>query len=276
MAIVGLLPDNARVRGRIEFVGANIAQLSDAQMNEIRGRHIGVVFQDPARALNPVFTVGYQIVEVLERHLPLSRRQAVARAADLLVEVGISDPELRLQQYPHELSGGLKQRVMIAMAIACEPQLLIADEPTTALDVTIQRQVLKLLRRLSIQRNLSLVLVTHDFGVVAAMADEVAVMYAGRIVERGDVVDVFHSPKHPYTQALLAANPRRILDADDRTLKLEPIAGAPPSPAERSEGCDFAPRCRYRKPECDTVPALTGKLQHSVACWAATEAGARD
>ena len=266
MALLRLLPSNAEFGGMVQLAGEDLSKLSELQLSDIRGRRVGVIFQDPARALNPVLTIGRQIGEVLERHLEMPRHLARQRAANLLIEVGISDPLMRLQQYPHELSGGLKQRVMIAIAIACEPDLLIADEPTTALDVTIQRQVLRLLRKLSSERRLSVVLVTHDFGVVAGLADHVAVMYAGRIVEYGDVVEIFHRPRHPYTQALLSANPRRVLDSEDGMVSLEPIPGAPPSPQEKLLGCEFAPRCRHRQESCSVSPNLT-ELPHSVACW---------
>jgi oligopeptide/dipeptide ABC transporter ATP-binding protein len=229
---------------------------------------MGVVFQDPSRSLNPVFTIGRQIGETLQRHLGLTRRQALARAAELLAEVGVNDPNLRITQYPHELSGGLKQRVMIAIAIACEPALLIADEPTTALDVTIQGQVLRLLQKLSDTRGLALILVTHDFGVVAAIADRVAVMYAGRFVEYAEVVELFRHPLHPYTRALLEANPRKALDAEGEAGVLAPIPGSPPNPLDLPVGCSFAPRCSRRFDACNAPPALAVyRPDHAAACW---------
>jgi peptide/nickel transport system ATP-binding protein len=268
LALVGMLPANARIGGRVELGGDVLSSYSEEQLSDVRGRRVGIVFQDPSRALNPVLTVGRQIGEVLERHAGLTRAASRRRAQELLSEVGMSDPELRLDQYPHELSGGLKQRVMIAIAIACEPEMVIADEPTTALDVTVQRQVLRLLRRLSEERGLSLILVTHDFGVVAAMADRVAVMYAGRVIEYGAAGDLFRTPLHPYTAALLMANPRRVLDAreEGQSATLSPIPGAPPNLTERVSGCEFTPRCRYRQAACAVMPPLTGN-GHQAACW---------
>jgi peptide/nickel transport system ATP-binding protein len=268
LALVGLLPANARIAGHVELHGDVLSSYSEDQLSNVRGRRVGIIFQDPSRALNPVLTVGRQIGEVLQRHMGLTRRAAHGRTLELMNEVGINDVPLRVDQYPHELSGGLKQRVMIAMAIACEPELIIADEPTTALDVTIQRQVLRLLKGLSEERGLSLILVTHDFGVVAAMADNVAVMYAGRIIEYGTVFDTFRKPLHPYTAALLSANPRRVLDAREagREAELSPIPGAPPSLIDRISGCEFSPRCRYRQAACTVTPPLGGN-GHLAACW---------
>ncbi|MSP97101.1 MAG: ABC transporter ATP-binding protein, partial [Betaproteobacteria bacterium] len=222
----------------------------------------------PSRALNPVLSIGRQITEVLLRHSMSNKHRALARAEELLTEVGVSDARLRLRQYPHELSGGIKQRVMIAIAIACEPELLIADEPTTALDVTIQGQVLRLLRRLCDDRGVALVLVTHDFGVVAAIADRVAVMYAGRVVEYAVAPALFRNPRHPYAQGLLTANPRRVLDADSDTAVLDPIPGSPPNPFDSDSGCSFAPRCSRRHDLCASRPLLRDFGNgHSAACW---------
>jgi oligopeptide/dipeptide ABC transporter ATP-binding protein len=268
MAIAGLLPSNAQVAGEVMFDGVNLLNLSEDDLSDIRGRRLGVVFQDAGRSLNPVLTIGRQIGEVLQRHMGADGRAARRRAVELLVEVGVNDPELRVKQYPHELSGGLKQRVMIATAIACEPDLLIADEPTTALDVTIQGQVLRLLQRLRVERGLSLILVTHDFGVVASMADRVAVMYAGAIVEYADAVELFHDPRHPYSEALLNANPRRVLDAAGEGAKLEPIPGSPPNPLDLFPGCSFAPRCPKKHDACSEIPALVASRPgHDAACW---------
>ncbi|MFM9970155.1 MAG: ABC transporter ATP-binding protein [Burkholderiales bacterium] len=272
LAVIGLLADNARVTGRIVFNGGDLLTHTEEQLGEIRGRRIGFIFQDPARALNPVLSIGRQITEVLLRHSTTDKTLALARAEQLLTEVGVNDARLRLRQYPHELSGGIKQRVMIAMAIACEPELLIADEPTTALDVTIQGQVLRLLRRLCNERGVALILVTHDFGVVAAMADRVAVMYAGRVVEYARAVDLFQQPQHPYSQGLLVANPRRVLDADIGTTMLDPIPGSPPSPYDSDVGCSFAPRCAKRHDACTTRPTLrVGANEHLAACWLAAQ-----
>ena len=256
--------------GRSVFLGRDVLQLSEREREDIRGRQIGVVFQDAARALNPVLTIGHQIAEVMQRHLGLTRAAALARAVEILTEVGVADAGERIRDFPHQLSGGLKQRVMIASAIACEPVLLIADEPTTALDVSVQGQVLALLRRLCSQRGLTLLLITHDFGVVSAMADRVAVMYAGRIVELSDAVPLFHQPLHPYTCALLAANPRLLLAADGSRRPIVPIPGAPPDPADVTSGCSFAPRCSSVFGACIERPPLRrGAERHDVACWLA-------
>jgi oligopeptide/dipeptide ABC transporter ATP-binding protein len=268
MAIAGLLPPNGRSAGQVVLGGRDLLRCSERELSDIRGRELGFVFQDPGRSLNPVMTIGRQIAEVLERHLGTNAPAARTQAAEFLAEVGVNDPELRVRQYPHELSGGLKQRVMIAIAIACRPDVLIADEPTTALDVTIQGQVLRLLQRLRRERGLSLILVTHDFGVVAAMADQVAVMYAGRIVEYAPVHELFHATRHPYTQALLEANPRRVLDESDIPDRLEPIPGTPPSALDPLSGCSFAPRCGKRYDACALPPPLEGwRAGHDVACW---------
>lgn len=270
IALVGLLPHNAISEGEVDFDGIDILAASEAELSEIRGRRIGVIFQDPGRSLNPVLTIGRQISETLQRHLGMAKRAAWTRAVELLNEVGVNEPLLRVRQYPHELSGGLMQRVMIAIAIACEPELLIADEPTTALDVTIQGQVLRLLQRLCTERGLALILVTHDFGVVAAMAEEVAVMYAGRVVEYSGVVDLFHNARHPYSAALLHANPRRILEAEGEATSLEPIPGTPPNPFELPVGCNFGPRCALRHEACEIRPDLLGVSPgHDAACWLA-------
>ena len=270
MALVGLLPDNARVEGRVAFDGRQLLSCSEEELSDIRGRQVGVIVQDPARSLNPVLTIGRQISEVMVRHLAMGKRAAWVRAEELLAEVGVNDPALRVRQYPHELSGGIKQRVMIAMAIACEPAMLIADEPTTALDVTIQGQVLRLLRRLCAERQLALILVTHDFGVVAAMADRVAVMYAGRVVELARVVELFRNPQHPYTKALLTANPRKVLDEDSASATLDPIPGAPPNPFDVGAGCSFSPRCGHRYEACEARPSLVQCGEgHFSACWLA-------
>jgi oligopeptide/dipeptide ABC transporter ATP-binding protein len=274
LALVRLLPDNAILRGSVTLRGEELSALSEQALANVRGRRIGVVFQDPARALNPVLSIGKQVREILQRHLGLSHAAADERAEALLREVGINDARARLEQYPHELSGGLKQRVMIAIALACEPELLIADEPTTALDVTIQRQVLLLLRRLCSERQLALMLITHDFGVVAAMADRVAVMYAGRIVEQADAAALFAAPRHPYTRGLLAANPRQVLEAEGE-VTLQPIPGSPPDPLLTFTGCAFAARCSLRIEQCATLPPLAEVSPgHAAACWRAEEPAA--
>ena len=268
MAVAGLSPDNASVAGSVTFGGRSLLGMPEEQLCDVRGRKIGVIFQDPSRSLNPVFTIGRQIGETLERHLGMTKRQAKARAIEVLADVGMSDPSLRADQYPHELSGGLKQRAMIAIAIACEPDLLIADEPTTALDVTVQAQVLRLLRKLRDQKGLALILVTHDFGVVAAMADRVAVMYAGRIVEFADAIELFEEPRHPYTAALLESNPRALIESGREDAVLQPIPGSPPDPLMPMTGCSFAARCTRRSEACSVSPDLTQLVGgRSVACW---------
>jgi peptide/nickel transport system ATP-binding protein len=268
LGLVGLLPGNAQTSGRVRLEGDEILGKTETQLEDVRGRRVGIVFQDAARALNPVLTIGRQIGEVLQRHLGLPAAAALARAVELLTEVGVNDPAARIKQYPHQLSGGLKQRVMIAIAIACEPALVIADEPTTALDVSVQGQVLRLLRRLCTERRLALLLVTHDFGVVAAAADDVAVMYAGRVVEYADAVRLFQAPGHPYTRALLAATPRIALNAAGERTKIVPIPGAPPDPLAQPEGCSFAPRCTDRFERCIERPPLRdGTAGDRAACW---------
>jgi oligopeptide/dipeptide ABC transporter ATP-binding protein len=246
LSIVRLLPvPPARiVSGSIRFDGRDLATLSERELEDVRGREIGMVFQDPMTALNPTLTIGTQIVEVLQRHLGLDRRLARRRAAELLGEVGIQRAGERLDDYPHRFSGGMRQRVGIAMAIACEPRLLIADEPTTALDVTVQAQVLDLLDDLRHERQMALVLITHNMGVVAEAADDVAVMYAGQIVEQAPAAELFHRPEHPYTEALLSALPD-LDDAGARQSRLAAIPGRPPSLVDPPAACRFAPRCPY-------------------------------
>ncbi len=268
LGLVGLLPGNAQSAGRVRLEGDDILGQPELLLEDVRGRRVGVVFQDAARALNPVLTIGRQIAEVLRRHRNMPAEAALARAVELLTEVGVNDPAARIKQYPHQLSGGLKQRVMIAIAIACEPALVIADEPTTALDVSVQGQVLRLLRRLCTERRLALLLVTHDFGVVAAVADDVAVMYAGRVVEYADAVRMFEAPEHPYTRALLAATPRIALNAAGERARIEPIPGTPPDPLLQPAGCSFAPRCVSRFERCVERPPLRdGPAGDRAACW---------
>ncbi len=238
---LGLLPKPGRViAGQALLEGEDLLTLPPAELRRRRGARIGMVFQDPLTGLNPVFTVGEQITEVLRAHLPISRSAARERAVALLARVQIPDPARRVDDYPHQFSGGMRQRVLIAMAIALGPRVLIADEPTTALDVTVQAQVLDLLGDLRAAEGMGMVLITHDLGVVARQADRVAVMYAGRVVETGTVEEVFRAPRHPYTISLFRSIPE--LDAPTGT-KLAPIAGNPPEPARRPPGCAFAPRC---------------------------------
>jgi peptide/nickel transport system ATP-binding protein len=262
-AILRLLPKRARLGGRVMFEGQDLARLSPAALRRLRGPAVAVVFQDPMSSLNPVLTIGTQIVETLHAHLGMAGHAATRRAVELLASVGIPAPEQRLRQYPHQLSGGMRQRVAIAIALSCEPRLLIADEPTTALDVTVQAQILDLLAREQRRRHMAMILITHDLGVVAGRTDEVAVMYAGRVVERAPTPELFAAMRMPYTQALLAALPR--LDAPPHTL-LPAIAGRPPDPTRRPPGCAFAPRCDRAEEDCRAVrPPLEGG-SHQFAC----------
>lgn len=267
LSILGLVPAPGRVRsGRIVFDGRDLRGLSEAELRAVRGRRIGMIFQEPLTALNPVFTVGEQIAEGLRHHLGASRRAAWSRAVALLEEVGVPDPARRARAYPHQLSGGLRQRAMIAMALAPGPDLLLADEPTTALDPTLQAQILALLARLRAERGLAILLVTHDLGVVAEACEAVAVMYAGRVVERAPVEALFEAPAHPYTAGLLSSIPRRL--PDGRRAPLRPIPGAVPSPFDRPPGCAFAPRCPRAAPACAAAePALEALApDRRVAC----------
>jgi peptide/nickel transport system ATP-binding protein len=266
-AILQLLPKRARLSGRVMFNGRDLASLPAEALRRLRGPELAVVFQDPMTSLNPVLTVGTQLVETLQAHLGMDTMAALRRSAGLLSEVGIPAPEQRLRQYPHQLSGGMRQRVAIAIALSCEPKLLIADEPTTALDVTIQAQILDLLAREQRRRHMAMILITHDLGVVAGRTDEVAVMYAGRVVERAPTPALFARMRMPYTEALLAAIPK--LDSPPHTA-LPAIAGRPPDPTRPLPGCSFAPRCKYADGQCHESkpplvdPAGVGALH---ACW---------
>jgi len=251
--------------GSIHFQGRDLGSLSNSEMRSIRGGQIGMIFQEPMTSLNPVFTIGRQIEEVLVLHQRLSARAARAQALDLLQRVGIPAPERRIGQYPHELSGGMKQRVMLAMAIACRPQLLIADEPTTALDVTIQAQIMELLRSLKQEFGMAVLLITHDLGVVAHFAERVLVMYAGKIVEQGSVRDVFKRASHPYTRALLAALPDPLKPAK----RLQAIPGRVPSPSMLPAGCSFCARCAHAFEPCPgrQPPLFEVGAGHQAACF---------
>ncbi|MCC6949740.1 MAG: ABC transporter ATP-binding protein [Bradyrhizobiaceae bacterium] len=266
LTVMRLLPTSCRITaGSIRFSGIDLVSLPASEMRRLRGSQIAMIFQEPLSALNPVFSVGDQIGETLRIHERLDRRTARRRVLELLDVVGISDPERRIDQYPHELSGGMRQRVMIAMALACRPRLLIADEPTTALDVTIQAQILALIRRLQRELRMATIFITHDLGVIAQFADRVAVMYAGRIVEQAPVERIFETPRHPYTRALLESIPSIARDVRRLTV----IPGTVPPLTEFPSGCRFAPRCSYARDECATMPedflAWPGKA-HSVAC----------
>jgi oligopeptide/dipeptide ABC transporter ATP-binding protein len=265
-AVMRLLPPSVMITtGRIAFEGIDLATAGEPEMQHIRGDRIGMIFQEPMTSLNPTMRVGDQIAEMLLLHRAMSRRAAEPQVIAMLRKVGIGSPELRSAQFPHELSGGLRQRVMIAMALICGPKLLIADEPTTALDVTIQAQILELLRSLRNALGLSILLITHDLGVIAELCDEVVVIYAGRVAEKGPVAQVLGQPRHPYTAGLLAASPRR----SRRGAPLAAIPGLVPSPGERGVGCTFLRRCPRRLDRCATItPPLSATINGSAAaCW---------
>ncbi|HET7928728.1 MAG TPA: ABC transporter ATP-binding protein [Actinomycetota bacterium] len=257
LAAIGLLPRGGRVEaGEVRLWSRDLLSLSEPEMRSVRGREIAMVFQDPMTSLNPVLTVGEQVEETILAHERISKERARGRAIDLLAQVGLPEPATALRCYPHELSGGMRQRVMIAIALALDPKVLIADEPTTALDVTIQAQVLDLMRRLTRESGTALLLITHDLGVVAGMAERIAVMYAGFIVEMANAADMFAQPRHPYTVGLLRSLPRR----DRRLHALTPIEGAPPDQHVEPRGCPFAPRCAWRLDICWThSPPLVGR-----------------
>ncbi len=268
LSLMGLLPKTASRSSRVfEFLGEDLASASKSRINDLRGNRMAMIFQEPMTSLNPVLTIGEQLKEVLQRHLKLKDREALAKAHDLLAMVQIADPGARLRSYAHQLSGGQRQRVMIAMALACPTQLLIADEPTTALDVTVQADILALLGEQKRQRQLAMLLVTHDFGVVAQVADRVLVMYAGRKIEEGPVRQVLADPRHPYTQRLLRARPSA---RQDRLQRLAEIPGLVPAPQERGVGCPFASRCDQVQPICRLrLPDFTDHGRgHQSACAA--------
>ena len=259
MAVMRLIRDpNAVVEGEVLLRGRNLMNLPQREMRLVRGGEIAMIFQDPMTALTPVYTVGWQIGEQLRAHERLTRKQARARTVDLLAEVGISNPGRRVDDYPHQFSGGMRQRVMIAMALSCNPSLLIADEPTTALDVTIQAQILELMKRLQRDYGSSILLITHDMGVVSELAERVAVMYAGSVVEEGPKAAVFRDPQHPYTWGLLGSIPRV---GRPRVRRLTAIPGTPPSLLAPPEGCRFAPRCPHRFDRCSIRPELLPRVE---------------
>ena len=266
LAVLGILPRAGRVTsGSARFDGTELTTMSDSELRGIRGSQIAMIFQDPMTSLNPVLSIGRQIREPLETHLGLNKKAALDRATELLDQVGIPSPRSRLHDYPHQFSGGMRQRAMIAMALACEPKLLIADEPTTALDVTIQAQILDLLRTLVVESNTALILITHDLGVVAGMCERVAVMYGGMFMETGSTDQIFERPRHPYTLGLLHSIPR----LDQLRRRLRPIEGTPPHMAKAPTSCPFAPRCTYEVPDSRLhVPELRElERGHSVACF---------
>jgi peptide/nickel transport system ATP-binding protein len=271
MSVLGLLGDvNVAINGSIRFRGRELVGLPQRELRAIRGGDIAMIFQDPMTALTPVYTIGAQVEEQLRTHESLSRRAARDRAVELVTAVGIADPKSVVDRYPHQLSGGMRQRAVIAMALSCSPKLLLADEPTTALDVTVQAQILELLLRLREEFGSAIVLITHDMGVVAEVADRVMVMYAGRIVEGGTKAAVLDDPQHPYTAALLESIPPM---AGPRPARLPAIPGSPPSLLRLPPGCAFAPRCRFRMSACSRRPDLVEEAGHAVACFLRHPAG---
>jgi oligopeptide/dipeptide ABC transporter ATP-binding protein len=253
------------VGGAIRLLGENLVEKTEREMRDIRGRRISMILQDPQTSLNPVFTIGNQLIEAIKTHHADGRRSLARRAVERLKQVRVAAAERRVRDYPHQMSGGMKQRVVGAIALSCEPRVIIADEPTTALDVTIQAQYLRLLRELQEQTNLAIIFITHDFGVVAKMSDRVAVMYAGRIIEQGPVRDIFNHPSHPYTQALLHSVPSMDEDID----RLYSIEGQPPALWDLPPGCRFAPRCPYVEDRCreSYPPAFSLNDDHTAHCW---------
>ncbi len=276
LSLLRLIPDPpGRVtQGRVIFAGRDLMQLSEEQMRNVRGGDIGMVFQEPMTSLNPVLTIGRQITETIEQHRGHDPVAAQRRAIELLGLVGIADSERRLKQYPHQLSGGMRQRIMIAIALACDPKLIIADEPTTALDVTIQAQILELMQSLTRRLGVALIIITHNLGVVARYASRVNVMYAGRIVESGSAAALYHDPHHPYTLALLRSVPR--LDRP-RQARLDPIEGSPPDLTRLDRGCSFRPRCRFAIARCAEAPPpleAAGAPGQFAACYRSNELAA--
>ncbi len=274
LSIMRLVASPGRVvGGEILFEDRDLLKFGEEEMRAIRGDDIAMIFQDPMTSLNPVFTVGEQIAEAIRLHRKVSKREAWNQAIEGMRDVAIPSPENRAKNYPHEMSGGMRQRVMIAMALACDPKLLIADEPTTALDVTIQAQILDLLKELREKRNLALLLITHDLGVVAETSDRVAVMYAGKIIEEASASELFHRPRHPYTEGLLRAVPRLDERREGRMLRLQTIEGVVPNPLELPPGCRFAPRCEHAESQCRTgdIPLVDLGAEHLSRCVRASE-----
>lgn len=265
MSLLGLLgPGGSVTEGSICYEDRDLLTLSEKELDQIRGKEINMIFQDPMSSLNPVFTIGYQIMEGLRIHLGLKKREAWVRAVELLARVGMKEPELVMKSYPHTLSGGMRQRAIIAMALACNPKLLIADEPTTALDVSVQAQIMELLKRLQKESRMAVLLITHDMGVVSHMADRVLVMYAGQIVEEAEAEELFRHPSHPYTRALLAAIPTT---GDSEERKLSSIPGMVPENYDTISGCRFADRCPYARQECHQRVGLREiSKRHTVRC----------
>jgi oligopeptide/dipeptide ABC transporter ATP-binding protein len=268
MTLMGLTRDiNSRFQGEVLYKGKDLLKLSDHEMQEYRGNELGMIFQDPMTSLNPVYRIGEQIVEAIQTHDSVDKRTAKRRAVELLRQVGIPNPESRVDDFPHQFSGGMRQRAMIAMALSCNPDVLIADEPTTALDVTIQAQIIELIGRLKDDFNSAVILITHDLGVVADIADEIIVMYAGRVVERAETRPLFYDPQHPYTWGLLGSIPRLDRPRPDR---LHSIKGSPPSLINLPQGCKFRPRCPHAFAKCMEEPQLESRVGtpgHLDRCW---------
>lgn len=263
LSIMGILPQNAFAEGEIIFKNSNLLKLDRESMRKLRGKELAMIFQEPMTSLNPVLTVGYQVAEVLTTHIGLSKKKAMDNTIELLKAVKIPSPEIRMKEYPHQMSGGMRQRAMIAMAIACKPSLLIADEPTTALDVTIQAQILELIQKLKEEIKMAVLLITHDLGIIAENAKRVAIMYAGRLMEVADVNELFSNPRHPYTIGLLESLPK------EKGTPLKPIPGFVPEPDKLPPGCKFSDRCRFVIDECkENEPELiqTWNLGHLVRC----------
>ncbi|HEX3029312.1 MAG TPA: ABC transporter ATP-binding protein [Clostridia bacterium] len=266
LSLMGLLSENGKIiEGRIKFDGKDITDYKSKEMQKLRGNEIGMIFQDPMTSLNPLFTVGNQLMEAILKHNKISKQEARQKAVEMLRIVGIPSPDKRIGQYPHEFSGGMRQRVMIAMALSCEPKLLIADEPTTALDVTIQAQILELMKELKNKINMSIILITHDLGLVADICSRVVVMYGGTIVEQGPVEEIFYSAKHPYTMGLLKSIPRLNMGKE----RLAPIGGQPPNMLKPPAGCPFVDRCSKAMNICDEEKPVLKEFGdgHSAACW---------
>jgi peptide/nickel transport system ATP-binding protein len=270
LSILGIIPRPGKViDGRIIYKGENLLEKTDSELQKIRGKEIGYIFQDPATSLNPVFSVADQLMEVIRRHQNVTKKEALEKAIELFRLVEIPDPEIKMWNFPHQLSGGMKQRMAVARALSCQPSLLIADEPTTNLDVTIQAQILQLMKNLKDRLGMSMILITHDMGVVAGVADRITVLYAGRVCETADTKTIFYNPRHPYTKALLTAVPSLVLKKE----KLEVIPGNIPNLIEPPSGCRFHPRCEYAKAMCaEEIPQLVEiEPEHYVACIRVSE-----
>jgi oligopeptide/dipeptide ABC transporter ATP-binding protein len=266
-SIMGILPLNAFAEGKVCFKGRDLLKLNKENMRQLRGNEISMIFQEPMTSLNPVLTAGYQIAEVLSTHQNLSKKEAMGRAVELLEDVKMPSPEIRVKEYPHQMSGGMRQRVMIAMSVACNPSLLIADEPTTALDVTIQAQILELIHSLREERKMSIMFITHDLGIIAENATRVGIMYAGRLMEVSDTKEIFNNPKHPYTIGLLESLPK------EKGIPLKAISGFVPRPEDFLEQCRFSDRCRYSADECKKAEPELREISkgHFLRCFRADE-----